>query len=507
MKLSSLCQSLFLATATWHAGLFCASAAPVPPTDNTSQPFFGTYEWSLSTSGFVSRNAFTCTWLNRSQIWAEDFAATDTWDNLRGPSWLLNPASTWIAANPARKYILSVGLLPGPVSGSGPSSGIGAGVAVSLEQGAAGNYNTHWQVLAQNLVAKGLANNTILRLGWEFNGGWYTWKATTQAKGIAYAGYWRQIVNTMRAVPGATNLKFCWNGNNNWNEYSLADAYPGDAYVDYIGPDLYDQSWAANTYPYPAGATPAEILQRQQNAWTSISGTSNNGLAWWKNFAVAHGKPLVIPEWGCWDRNDNHGGLDNPYYVQKMYDFIQEPANNVYFHVYFNVSGSDGPHQLTAYGGYVTPFPNAAALFQQLFRYNPPAAIDIIKDNTDSGVGLVGTWTPATTLAGFYGSNYLHDGNTESKSVTYNVTIPAGGTGSYKVYARWVNSSTNNTWVPYTVTHAAGDSVVNKNQTWGGGSWQLLGTWNFNAGATAKVKISNAGAGTVIADAVRFTKQ
>ena len=40
----------------------------------------------------------------------------------------------------------------------------------------------------------------IIRPGWEFNGGWFPWAANGQA--AAFIGYWQQIVNTMRSVPG-----------------------------------------------------------------------------------------------------------------------------------------------------------------------------------------------------------------------------------------------------------------------------------------------------------------
>lgn len=352
-------------------------SAPVRPSDNTEAPFMGVYEWGFTQGSNINRHDFATSWLARTDLWTEGFAATNTWTDLSGPGWLLDPIAWWVSQDTSRVSVLSVGMLPGPWDGSGPTSGPGAGVPVSLTTGATGAYNSYFQTLAQALVTKGLANNTVIRLGWEFNGGWYTWRADTQAKALDFAAYWRQIVTTMRAVPGAANLQFCWNGANGWSGYSLADAWPGDAYVDYVGVDFYDQSWDQNTYPYPVGSTPAQILTRQQTAWTATAGTNNNGLAWWKNFAVAHNKPFSIPEWGLCRRSDNHGGLDNPYYMQKMYDFIQEPANDVAFHVYFDVQAPDGGHQVTPHGGVASEFTQAAALYRELFAYSPWIGQDI----------------------------------------------------------------------------------------------------------------------------------
>jgi hypothetical protein len=375
-------------------GLFLVSrlaAAPVPPTDNTSAPYMGTYGWGLSATGSsgVDRNRFMADWLYRSGLWIEDFTATDTWDNIACPSWITAPAAKWLAKNPNGKYVLTVGMMPG---------------GATLTAGASGAYNSYFQTAANRLVAAGLADNTIIRLGHEFNGGWYAWhvrhkNTDVDANGNKYddrpenyVAYWQQIVTTMRAI--APNLKFCWNGANTWTSYYVADAYPGDAYVDYVAVDIYDQSWATNSYPYTTTVYPygADAATRQQNAWNDISGTNaNNGLGVWKNIAVAHGKPLAIPEWGLTSRTDGHGGLDNPFYVQKMYDFIQDPANNVAFHVYFDVNASDGGHQVTSLPGRTaTSYPNAAALYRKLFGLPFP-------QNNDIGtVGLAGSNDPVT---------------------------------------------------------------------------------------------------------------
>jgi len=412
-----------LGALAFFAGGASAPAAPLRPTDNTSAPCMGVYEWGFTQATNINRHDYATSWLARTDLWSEGFAANNTWTDLSGPGWLLDPIAWWLNQDSRRIYVLSVGMLPGPWDGSGPTSGPGAGVAVSLTTGATGAYNSYFATLAQALVSRGIANRVVIRLGWEFNGGWYTWRADTLAKASDFAAYWRQIVTAMRAVSGAANLQFCWNGANGWSAYALTNAWPGDTYVDYVGVDFYDQAWDQNTYPYPTGATPAQILACQQNAWAATAGTNNNGLAWWYNFAVAHNKPFAIPEWGLCDRSDGHGGLDNPYYVQQMYNFIQDPANDVAFHVYFDVQAPDGGHQVTPYAGFVSEFPQGSALYRELFSYSPWSGLDI------GTVGTAGTSAvhPSgdATLNGA-GTGYV---NASTSDAFYFLNKPLSGDG------------------------------------------------------------------------------
>jgi hypothetical protein len=248
-----------------------------------------------------------------------------------------------------------------------------------LEEGAKGTYNIYFQHLAENMVKNGLGN-TVLRIGWEFNGGWFQWHALTLEQGTAYAAYFRQIVTTMRAVPGADKLQFVWNPNLMPMTYDPEKAWPGDDVVDYVGVDVYDQSWAPNTYPIPANATPDEILARQKRAWDTVFNSEKAyGLPYWTKFAAAHHKPITLPEWGVYNRADKHSGGDDPYFIQQMFNFIYNPANNVYFQCYFDVHAGDGNHQLCPdpTGQYpASSFPQSAALYQKLFSLPggaPPA--------------------------------------------------------------------------------------------------------------------------------------
>ena len=346
------------------------AAKLLPLNDNTAAPYKGVYRWGQG--GCIAGHYNTyATWVNRTGVWAVDFMPTEGWDKIRGEQWQLGTWGPWVAKDPAhRRFILSVPLLPGPWDGSGPRQGPDKNVPVSLELGAKGAYNEHFKILGENLVRYNLTN-TILRLGWEFNGGWYTWRADSADKAPHFANYFKQIVTTMRAVPGG-DFKFVWNPNiQSWWPYEPERAWPGDDYVDYIGLDIYDQSWIPNTYPLPEKASAKEILERQKRAWNDdLNNEKRYGLSYWPKFAKRHGnKPLCLPEWGSCLREDGHGGGDNPFFIEEMHAFIHTPANNVLFECYFDVTAGDGDHQLVPdpKGQRETKFPKSAAKYLELF--------------------------------------------------------------------------------------------------------------------------------------------
>jgi hypothetical protein len=337
----------------------------VSSSSTPSKPFLAVYRWSIGEDGGVNGNEAFTKWLGRKIVWAEDFFPSDAWDNIEGGGWQLGPWSDWKKAAYGRRVIFSIPLLPGAWDRSGPKTGEYANQSVSLKMGAKGAYNLFFRKLAQNLVSYGLGNS-ILRLGWEFNGGWYTWRASDDP--ADFAEYWRRIVTTMRTVPGAKNLLFDWNPALGWQQFPAEKAWPGDNFVDIVGLDVYDDSWMPDTYPWPADSSPAEIEKRRNVVWDKVLLNGDHGLLFWSKFASAHHKPFSIPEWGVDNRTDHHGGMDDPSFIQRMAEYIIDPTNHVYFHSYFDVQAGDGHHQISpgVKGTEKTEFPLSAALFRKL---------------------------------------------------------------------------------------------------------------------------------------------
>lgn len=247
-------------------------------------------------------------WSGRQPQQVIDFPPTATWNDISEPIWLLRPYG-----QAGTRLVFSLPLLP-----DDPGT--------TLAACASGAYDGHWSALGRNLVLYQL-EDTIVRPGWEFNGNWYRWSAAGQVS--QYIGCYRRVVQSLRTV-GGQKFSFDWNPNVGPGTFPAEQAYPGDAYVDYIGVDVYDLSWIH--YPIARTITAAEARQR---AWNDIL-NGEHGLRFWAGFARSHGKRLSIPEWGVTYRSDGHGGGDNPRFIANMIRFIEDPRNRVGYANYFN---------------------------------------------------------------------------------------------------------------------------------------------------------------------------
>jgi N-acetyl-anhydromuramyl-L-alanine amidase AmpD len=92
-------------------------------------------------------------------------------------------------------------------------------------------------------------------------------------------------------------------------------------------------------------------------------------------------------------------------------------------------------------------------------------------------------WVSSTNVAGYYGSGYWAAPTAAvSDGVHFEFYLPAAATRT--VYAWWTAAADRATTTPFVMFNASGTSLgtVNRNQQVNGGSWQLLGTYNFSAG-------------------------
>jgi hypothetical protein len=255
------------------------------------------------------------------------------WDAMDGAggseNWMLDQ---W--RNTGYRLVLGVPIIP-------------AGTGATLAEGAAGSYDRYFTALAQTLVANGAAD-AILRLGWEFDGTWYPWSVTNDSDAANFAAYWRHIVGAMRAVPGA-QFSFSWNpnggGSTNWD---LELAYPGSAYVDYIGTDVYDEYWGSPSTP--------------QASWNNAL-NQQWGLNWLVSFATREGRPIAIPEWSVTYRSDGRGLGDDPYFIDQFASWIAA-NDDVAFTCIFTYDDSSGGQNNDITDG---QFANALAAFRSTF--------------------------------------------------------------------------------------------------------------------------------------------
>jgi hypothetical protein len=250
-----------------------------------------------------------------------------SWNDIVNPAWLYKG---WRGA--PEKVAFTEAMLPVGVRG------------VSIQACANGSYDSYWRQFGANISAYGLGNS-IIRLGWEFNGAWYIWRASDPA---SWVKCWRQIVTSARAT--APGLQWDWNVNRGVSS-GLADptlAYPGNAYVDTVGVDSYDM--------WPPATTSANWNQQLNRT---------QGLMYWLNFAKAHGKKFAVPEWGNVMPGTvaagNHAGGDDSAYVTDMLGFFQAHSANLAWESNFQGTITRGTY------GTGTQVPKASAAYKAGF--------------------------------------------------------------------------------------------------------------------------------------------
>lgn len=310
---------------------FCP-VEPLPDcTPDPSDPDVGIYRGS----GQPQRVDDFEQWLGCRVEYVVDFPARETWEQIAYPDYLLD-----IWADDPRRLVLSLAMLP-------------TDEPATMEAGVAGEHDDAFASFGRALVADG-REDALLRIGWEFNLLSSRWYVDDPA---LFRAYYRHIVEVLREVPGQS-FEFIWNPGR--SGVDAVPYYPGDDVVDYIGLDVYDAIASPGTYPYPADCDDACRGERQQRAWLEMY-EGDTGLASYAAFARERGRPLVLPEWGLWERFDDTGGELNTYFLRQMHRFITDPANGVVFHAYFENNNDLGRHRL------MTSFPEAGHVYRDLF--------------------------------------------------------------------------------------------------------------------------------------------
>lgn len=194
--------------------------------------------------------------------WVLDFVPRTSWTAIVGVTWLI---ADWAGA--PFHFVLGVPMLP--ASGA------------TLREGASGAYDGYFSLLAQRLVAGGMAD-AVLMVGWQPDDDGNPWYVGNAAAARAYVAYWDDIRSVMSAVPGA-HFAFEWDvGDSGTSPVAAAAMYPGDADVDLVATDAFDT--------VPASVPLAERWSRLLYA--------PGGPAWLARFAAVHHKPVAIAMWG-----------------------------------------------------------------------------------------------------------------------------------------------------------------------------------------------------------------
>ncbi|MDQ0748580.1 hypothetical protein QF034_002811 [Streptomyces africanus] len=268
-------------------------AVPLPSTGATTPvpgeetPAFGVF--LNSDARGVARMPLFSRWLGGAELRAgHTYLPGHRWHDIEGSADFLNVWAHWRNKEPNRMLVLNVPMQERNEEGVSDSE-----VRRLLRQGAAGEFDHHFRVLAERLVELKVPD-AILVLGWEMNGTTYTHRCGPDPE--AWKKYWNRIVTTMRSVPGQ-KFRFDFTPSRGQDAVPWTKCYPGDDAVDIIGMDSYDQ---------PTGMSFDQQVREPY------------GLQAHVDFAKAHGKPISYPEWGLF-RNG-----DNPEYMRRMLAWIEK---------------------------------------------------------------------------------------------------------------------------------------------------------------------------------------
>jgi hypothetical protein len=185
----------------------------------------------------------------------------------------------------------------------------------------------------------------FIRFGEEMNGSWMPWAVSTpgdpgrtKANAAAYVAAYRRMWRVYKANDPRGVFRFEW-----CPGWSLASqpwaidteiCYPGDAFVDVCGLDVY---WMVKDSGMDLDPVKAFAALRDDV----------RGLAWLEAFAAAHRKPTAYHEWGQ--------GQDGAGFIVNMADWIK--THRPLFHGWWDKGG------MLESGAY----PKAAAAYRAAF--------------------------------------------------------------------------------------------------------------------------------------------
>jgi mannan endo-1,4-beta-mannosidase len=284
---------------------------------------------------------------------------------------------------------------------------------------------------------------------------------------------WQHMFDYFTHVKGLDNLLWVYSVANNENENPvLAAMYPGQAYVDMVGVDVYDDS-------------------------VEIRGDGYDRL-------VALGKPFALTEFG--PRNKRDGSYDNLTTVKTIQD--RYPATT------YVLQWSSWPQNKVA----IVDNRNASAFMKsrwiitrgELDWQSGPRGITLIVDDSDPRFltkYIQDPWRGYTEFGGqHFGSTHYYNQKTGTGQdlATWSFTVPEPG--SYDVYAWWWAGGWRPAGVPYTIYDDRGVSTVRVDQKSHGGRWNLLGTFHFQDEGAVVVSDDVESGRDLVADAIRLVR-
>jgi hypothetical protein len=360
-------------------------------------------------------------WVGAPVNYRISYVDTSSWSGNTNP-WFLSTVQAWLNQSPNHYEVMGVGLVPD----SNPRD-----FASVIN----GSHDADFRNLGTVLTNAGVASRTIIRLGWEMNGEWYAWSATPTTgqpnepdnyPGAPedFAAAFARAVTQIRAT--APTVKIVWNLSLQNRSWDWKRTYPGDAYVDYFGNDVYD-AW-------------------NPNGWTDLLNGSQAGLTAFRSFAQQHNKPECYPEWALTPTaNQGHG--DDTGFIQNMYNWFTTPGASVALQAYFDYVDGGGNIELYPLN---SASANSAPLYKSLFGAG----------SGGSGNTHAGSWAAKAVVN--TGATYtkLYQDRNVSTNTSYTGSVWLKGTGRVSlsvVNSGWtvdlatINITATSTWTKYSV--------------------------------------------------------
>ncbi|MEK7572168.1 MAG: glycosyl hydrolase [Patescibacteria group bacterium] len=371
------------------------------------------------------------------------------WDDIRNPDRVGQ-----VSQYNGMPGLLQVGVAMLPENGSGDFAAC-----------ATGAYDQYYKDLGSKLVQLN-RGNAIINLGWEANGNWFPWSIGT-GDPTNYKNCFRKQATAIKST--APNVRISWNMNkeSKMGTRSVVEAYPGDDVVDIVAVDYYD-------------FFPSYKDQATWNAgYMQLQNGGPMGIGAWLQFAKCHSKPLGVPEWGI-NKGTGGGGSDNPYYIEKMYEFLLANSADIAFETYFNLQGST--FQIYPPGNN----DKAAAKYKELWSkdvstINPkPTATpqsnlfcaSVTPPTTPSVTPPITTACPAgfEELGSFSGGPLVANG--QPTEVTHTVTVPSSSLLSVSGFTK---ESGQGQFQEIKVT--LNNTVLGESTDAGNANWTAVGPW------------------------------
>ena len=164
-------------------------------------------------------------------------------------------------------------------------------------------YNAYLDIIADYALKLQEANVPILfRPFHENSGGWFWWGTSTSAD--SYRAIWRYMVNYLQAK-GVHNLLYVYSPNGPIdNESDYLSRYPGDAYVDVLGFDYYDDYADASKYTgdtyFDALAKSCDVVAGLADKKAKIPAIAETGIritGAGKDSLMVSGNPTKDKDW------------------------------------------------------------------------------------------------------------------------------------------------------------------------------------------------------------------